>query len=169
MPSLVDTIKGGDTSAALAMVRAGLVDVNERGTEGPMPQDGGATCLLMAIRSFAPGDAELVSALLDGGADPNLADTLEGDTPLMSAARYHAYETSMIDALLAKGADMEKVNKNGDTALHVAASAGAAITAAYLIKRGANFKAKDRKGRTPMDIAPDAATKSSMQEAVESL
>ena len=67
------------------------------------------------------------------------------------------------------GADVNTKNKHGDTALHVASSVGAAITAAYLVKRGANFKAKDRKGRTPLEIAPDVATKSSVEEAIEQL
>ena len=168
--SLFARIRDGDCAGALALVRSGAaVDVNERGTDGPPPADGGATCLLAAIRSFAPGDLELVQELLNRGADANLADTQEQETPIQAAARFHAYETAFIDALLAKGADPERTNKHGDTALHVAASAGAAISAAHLVKRGANYKTKDRKGKTAIEIAQDVACKSSIQEAIDGL
>lgn len=171
MGDLVALLRGGDVAGALAALRGGAVgDVNARGSEGPPPEDGGATALLLALRTFADGDAELVRELLDRGADVNLADTIDGETPIQTAARYRPYDTSFAAMLLDRGADPEKVNKHGDTALHVAASAGSAHVAALLIKRKANYKAKDRKGKTALQIAQhDVGTQSAIEEAIESL
>ena len=151
MSELFEALKAGDVSKSLQLIRSGGVDLNARGKDGPEPGDGGATCLIQAIRNFDIPD-EVVFELLNQGADPNLQDTLDNDTPLMTVAKTYPYGADgLIKALLSKGAQLETKNKHGDTVLHVAASFGAPKVCEALIKAGANLKAKDRKGKTPME------------------
>jgi len=164
---LFEAVKAGDNKTALDLIRSGA-DVNARGTDGPAPADGGATVLLAAIRNFDVTE-EVVMALLDKGADPNLADTIEKETPLMATARTYPYKSpgdAIVKALLKRGANAEQRNMYGDTALHVAASCGAALQCAVLIGLGADYKAKDAKKKTAEEIASDVATRSSIEEAV---
>ena len=54
---------------------------------------------------------------------------------------------------LDKGADIQAVEVDGQTALHLAAQAGRKEAVALLIARGADTKAKDKSGDTPADVA----------------
>lgn len=160
-------LKQGDEARARELISGG--DVNSRGELGPFPSDGGATCLLMAIRNFDISDSTC-ELLLTQGADPNLADMYDEESPLQAFARTYPYGTdhgnSLLKLLLARGANPEQTNKHGDTALHTAASCGAGNVCTFLIANGADFGAKDRKGKTPLEIAPDVATQSAIQEAI---
>jgi ankyrin repeat protein len=171
MPSpLYEAIKAGDSAKALELIQSGKEDVNARGSDGPAPEEGGATCLIAAIKNFDI-DPQVVFALIEK-ADPNLGDTLDQETPLMWVARQYPYKSpgdTFIKALLKRGANPEQKNKYGDTALHVAASCGAALQAAVLIRLGANAKAKDAKGKLAVDIAQDVATQSSIEETMNSM
>jgi len=170
MSELFEAIKAGKADRALSLL-AGGSDPNARGSDGPPPADGGATCLLAAIRNFDLPQ-QVAIELLNKGADPNAADTYDKETPLQALARCYPYGTEgnlLLDALMKKGANMEQTNKHGDTALHVAASSSAALMCVEFIKRGASYKAKDRKGKTALEIAPDVATRSSIEEAIENL
>lgn len=172
MSELFLAIKAGDEAKAMELINSGA-DVNSRGEEGPFPKDGGATCLLMAIRNFDISKSIAVT-LLERGADPNLADMYDFETPLQAFARTYPYGTEdgnkLLLMLLERGANPEQVNKHGDTALHTAASCGAARVCVDLILRGkANFQAKDRKGKTALEIAPDVATQSSIEETINLL
>ena len=172
MPSaLFDAIKAGDSKTALELIKKGGEDLNARGTDGPPPEDGGATCLIQAIKNFDI-DPAVVFALIEAGADVNLGDTIDSETPLMWTARTYPYKSpgdEFIKALLKRKANPEQKNKYGDTCLHVAASAGAALQCAVLISLGVNHKAKDAKGKTALQIAQDVATQSSIEEAVDAL
>ena len=168
MSELFEAIRSPDAQKVLSLLKAGS-DPNAKGTDGPPPADGGATCLIAAIRNFNLPQ-EVAIELLNRGADPNIADTYDKETPLQALVQTYPYGTEgnlLLEALYKKGANPEQVNKHGDTALHVAASSGAALMCVELIKRGANHKAKDRKGKTAWDIAPDVATRSSIEEVLE--
>jgi ankyrin repeat protein len=65
-------------------------------------------------------DTERATAVLDGGADPNLS-TPAGVTSLMVAAE-HGHE-DIVEMLLDDGADFRRVADNGATALRVAIGA----------------------------------------------
>jgi ankyrin repeat protein len=168
MSELLEAIKNSEIEKSLKLIKSGNADVNAKGTDGPPPNDGGVTCLIAAIRNFNLPQ-EVAIELLNHGANPNIPDSYDKETPLQALARTYPYGTEgnlLLDTLMSKGADPELQNKHGDTALHVAASSGAALICVELIKRGANYKAKDRKGKTALDIAPDVATRSSIEEAI---
>lgn len=65
------------------------------------------------------GEAAIVARLLEAGADPNLADSDMGYTPLYFAAYYG--DTRIVDKLLEAGADPNLATKDGITPLHHAA------------------------------------------------
>jgi ankyrin repeat protein len=130
----------------------------------------GATPLMRAARSR---DVEAMRLLLDSGADvkPQAAN---GATALMFAATpprgtavgaaSAALSTSapsdeaVLDAVrlcLDRGADINAVNANGQTALHLAAPAGQAdAVVKLLLSRGANPEIRDKQGRTALDQRP---------------
>lgn len=169
MSELFAAIKSSDFDTAAKLIANGA-DVNARGKDGPEPDgDGGATCLIAALKNFDAPES-LILQLLGKGADVNAPDTYDQDTPLMALVKTYPYGTkgdALLNALLDAGARLDAVNKHGDSVLHVAASFGAATMAATLIKKGANHKAKDRKGKTALQIAADVPTSSSIQEAID--
>ena len=58
-----------------------------------------------------------------------------------------------MEALLAKGAEVNARNAHGWTPLHVAAAGGDAAVAALLLKHGADVHARSHIGATPLDNA----------------
>jgi ankyrin repeat protein len=96
------------------------------------------------------GEYETVQALLDGGADVNLADS-SGMTPLIKLIRLSGGDVPRITALLLDaGADPNHQDDVGWTALHYARTAD---VLQQLIKRGANLNLQDNQGQTPLHIA----------------
>lgn len=97
----------------------------------------------------------VVHKLLDAGVDPNVLDN-GGHSPLYRAASSNRSPESatVIRALVGAGAC---VNEAGgvarSTALHQAARFGNVGAAKALIELGANVKAKDSRGVTPLDRA----------------
>jgi ankyrin repeat protein len=137
----------------------------------------GATPFLFAADR---GDLALMRLLLDLGADPLLSN-FEGTTPLMAAAGVGTNEpqeeageeseaVEAVKMLLDLGADVNTVDKNGNTAMHGAAYAISPLVVKLLAERGADpqiWKNPNTAGGTPLFIAegytsrlprPDAAT-----------
>lgn len=125
----------------------------------------GATPFLRAAKS---GDLEMMKLLLAAGADPKA--TLSNTTALMFAAGFGwrdgspiapSYDqgspeeaTQAIALLLDLGLDVNAVNDSGDTALHVAVTGrGSPEIVRFLIARGANLQAKNKRGQTPLAAA----------------
>ena len=122
----------------------------------------GATPFLLAA---ANGDLPLMQALLEAGADPNIP-TDEGGTPLLAAAGLgvhapgeepstEAESIEVIAFLLARGADINAVDKRGETAMHCAAYKIAPALVAFLDEKGADIEIwnrKNRRGWTPLLI-----------------
>ena len=54
---------------------------------------------------------------------------------------------------LDRGADVNEANDAGQTALHVAAAQRGEEFIRFLVARGARLDAKDKQGRTPLDVA----------------
>jgi len=114
----------------------------------------------------ATGDAEVIRALLEAGADQRIT-TVDGTTPLMAAAglgkstftpgiqrgnRSQGAEDA-VKVLVEAGADINAVNEADFTALHGAAFRGLDEVVEYLVAHGANINARDYKGRTAYRLA----------------
>lgn len=122
----------------------------------------GTTPLLRAAKA---GDADVVKTLLAKGADAKLA-TKFGMTPVMAAAglgskeedttgrrKTEAEAIASIQLCLDAGADINAIDRNGDTALHGAAQKGYDQVVQFLAAHNAKLDIKDKKGRTPLDAA----------------
>jgi ankyrin repeat protein len=126
----------------------------------------GTTALARAAKS---GDTRLMKVLLEGGANPHLAQADLTTVAMIAAAgggqRVYPGSASVstpateedslaaIRLVAAAGVDLDAFNMNGDTAIHRAAARGADSIVAYLAERGARLDTKDRRGRTPLDVA----------------
>lgn len=133
--SLVDRVAAGEREQVLAMLEQGLTveEVN-------VQQSDGSTALLYAIHQ---GDKELVSALLNAGADANHTNAY-GAGALSEAAQLGDIE--ILRALLDKGADANWHNPEGETALMIAARSGNLPFAELLLAHGADVNAIENWG-----------------------
>jgi ankyrin repeat protein len=97
-------------------------------------------------------DAGAISALLTGGADPNVPDRL-GFTPLHLAAQEGAISAAA--ALLAGGARVDAVNSYGNTPLFTAVfnSRGRGELIRLLRHHGADARHPNNTGQTPAGLA----------------
>jgi ankyrin repeat protein len=125
----------------------------------------GATPFLIAAQA---NDIALMRELLAHGADPNVP-TSQGTTPLMVAAGIghlpgmsRSTEANALEAVrlcVELGADINAVNKTGDTALHGAAWRHFADSIVqFLVDHGADMDAKNKRGWTPLVIAEGIRT-----------
>jgi ankyrin repeat protein len=121
----------------------------------------GATPLMRAAKN---GDAAAIRLLLANGADVAIAQKNHTTALMLAAglgrglgvfAKDYATEAQLLEAvqvLVAQGADVNAVADNGQTALHSAAQASNDIVR-FLAQHGARLDAKDKQGRTPLDMA----------------
>ena len=125
----------------------------------------GATPFLIAAQA---NDIAVMRELLAHGADPNVPTNL-GTTPLMVAAGIghlpgmsRSTEANALEAIklcVELGADINAVNKTGDTALHGAAWRHFADSIVqFLVDHGANMDVKNKRGWTPLVIAEGIRT-----------
>ena len=168
-PALTLAIINGHYDVARLLVEKGA-DVNR-------PDRTGATPLYSAVdmhtlvtsfgrpelpRAVTEGSVDAARMLLAHGADPNRplktkilkrtyqagdARLAEGATPLMRAAK--AGDVVMMKLLVDAGADMDRTNAVGDTALHIAANLPKAVR--FLADEGASPDIKNAKGQTPLE------------------
>ncbi len=145
--------RGADVNARLIKGESGGAKLNETG----------ATPFLLAAKT---ADIELMKVLVELGADP-LVPNADGATPLMAAAGLGCHapdeeagtEAECIEAvtwLLARGGDVNTVDKNGETAMHGAAYKSLPGMVKWLATHGAKLDVWNRKnkhGWTPQRIA----------------
>jgi len=119
----------------------------------------GASSFWLAARL---GDVDMMRTMLAAGADPELRSA-SGVTPLMVAAGVTQSDSRMVgeDSLLEAvrmlaldvGADINAVDRGGQTAVHGAANVSGDTLIRFLVEQGADPMAQDRRGRTPHDVA----------------
>jgi len=157
---------GPDAQGWTPLHSAGSPDVAavllDKGVDVNAMAVGVGTPLHAAVRE---GRIELGRFLLDHGADVSLRD-IQRATPL-----HYARSGAMAALLIAKGAQVDAQGMRGGTGqqtpLHYAADTGAADVARVLIENGADVKAVDELGWTPLHhaarciapLADDARTK----------
>ena len=100
------------------------------------------------IGAARAGDIAAIKKHIAEGADVN--ETRFEMPPLAWASMMG--QTAAAELLLEHGADVNGRNRDGNTALHLAAFLGRAETAELLINNGADVKAKNGDGATPIDI-----------------
>ena len=106
------------------------------------------TALCMAA---VHGHLEAARLLLDGGADPSLANS-GGGTPLMVAAGEGQLE--VLRLLLGRGAAVDAVDPgDGTTAFHWACVNNSADCAEALVRAGCDVGTKDKLGETGRERA----------------
>jgi ankyrin repeat protein len=115
----------------------------------------GATPLMRAAKA---ADAATMKLLLDKGADANRA-MKNGTTALMVAASRPSRAAGgapktleALTVLLDRGADVNAATPDGTTALHQTIGRPDEVIR-FLVARGARLDAKDKYGRTPLDVA----------------
>lgn len=137
-PSLVELIRSGQRTAALALIASPHVDVN-------VPAPDGSTALLWATYDV---DHQMVRDLLKRGAKVNLANRF-GDYPLTEAVKLG--DVGLVRLLLQAGANPDSPNQDGQTALMLASSIGSLPIAKMLIQRGAHVNAVESfRGQTAL-------------------
>ena len=118
---------------------------------------GGASAFWLAAMY---GEVEMMQTLVAAGADWRLPSR-NGTTPLMVAAGLGQTdsrivpESRLLEAvkyLVSLGGDVNETNTAGQTAVHGAAGISGHAIIGYLASQGANLDAKDKGGRTPIDV-----------------
>ena len=120
----------------------------EAGFSAALRDASGVPVLNHAIRS---GHTEIVTPLLEAGADLNGVADDRGTTPLMDAAAAGLEE--MTAALVELGADLEHSSRDGQTAVTLAVGNGRDRSAVTLIRAGADVDAKDMLGMSARKYA----------------
>jgi ankyrin repeat protein len=163
-----DTLSATDLMSRL-IAKGSIVDarlktatIQRNHTPGEPLLGAGTTPLMRAARN---GDYEAVRILLAAGADPHLKQP-NGTNALMMAcgvgrglgvfAKDVGTESDLLKAatlLVDKGVDVNLANDTGLTAAHIAAQAGLDSLISLLAKHGAKLDVKDKRGRTPVDMA----------------
>jgi ankyrin repeat protein len=97
------------------------------------------------------GDLALVMKELERGADPNGIHRSIPEIPIVGAAREGRLK--IIKLLIEHGADKERGDLAGCTALHMAAWKGHLEIVRYLVREGMKIDVKDKDGDTPLMFA----------------
>ena len=94
------------------------------------------------------GDLAAIKRHIAEGTDVN---ELYFETPPLIWATMMG-QTAAAELLLQQGADIKGINREGNTALHLAIFLGHADTAELLIKNGADVSVRNHEGATPIDV-----------------
>ncbi len=112
---------------------------------------------LALIEAANKGDAEVVEALLDSGADINARDEQNQTALHKAASRGH---TPVVKLLLERGADVNAKNLFGQTPLLAPLQRGSLETVRVLLNAGADIEARSRFfGQTPLLVVSGSRTK----------
>lgn len=126
----------GSVPIARMLLEAGA-DINAKSQNGPP-----------LFSAAASGNTDVFEFLIQHGADPTLKNR-HGESVLHAALR-NRRPSAMVDALIEKGVDLNAAGKDGDTALHVAASGGHLDVVEKLVRHGAGVNAVAERGTALM-------------------
>ncbi|XP_030838138.1 ankyrin repeat domain-containing protein 39-like [Strongylocentrotus purpuratus] len=155
-PSLTQTLdeldwERGIWNAALSGDLAGVQKLLSSGCDVNTVDKSGYTALHYACRN---GHRDIVSTLLQHGANPNVLTRSGRASPLHRAA-YGGHLEIVSQLLLAK-ADAGLVDSDAKTALHKAAERGHVDICKVLVQAQPSLKtAEDNRGQTPLDCVKD--------------
>lgn len=138
--AFLEAIQEGDLGACELFLKAGF--------SPDLTDKKGVNLVCLAIRK---GSLGILRLLLDAGADVNLASRDRGNSPLMDAAADGLVE--MVRELIARGADLGGVSRNGQNALVLAIGKGAQEVAGLLLDAGANPFEADKLGMNACQYA----------------
>jgi ankyrin repeat protein len=130
---------GGHARVVRALM-ANKADAGIQNSRGELP----------LVQASAAGKRDVVQALVEGGAKPNVRDA-SGRTPLMAAG-----DAGIVRLLLAGKADPNFTDASGETPLVQASGKGNAAKVSLLLQAGARPNARGNAGQTPLLAAASA-------------
>lgn len=145
----INDLSGKNTALLLAVERNDLNKVKKLVKLGADPNingKNGKNCLLTAITREYRDNTDIVSELIDAGADLNVRNNEHGHTPLMIAIFRN--NQKIIDKILEKSFDINIRSDNGSTALLY--SLNNYDTAVRLLEAGADPNIENNDGVTPI-------------------
>lgn len=153
--------QGGDMRQLSALMRAARAGLDEvvaallaKGAAVQARNENGNDALMEA----ALGDprAAVAKALLAGGADANAVNVNQRTALMFLAWQRGRVDIEFVRLLLEHGARIEAADKEGRTALMLAAAEGQTDVARELLRHGARVDAADHEGRSALRIAREA-------------
>ena len=143
---LSNAITKGDAKEVKRIITKGMVDMNHK--------LGDIYPTFICLDAMRKGNTEILKLLLEGGADPNVADDY-GWTPLHFVARAlrQKYMAAVAELLLDYGANPNKADQIGRTPLHYAVLYRAKEVVQVLLDREADPLKPDRNGMTPQSVS----------------
>jgi ankyrin repeat protein len=128
-----------DRKHSLDCLRA-LLEAGSDPSTARLP-DGRAPIHYMIV-DITPLGREAVVLLLQHGADPNAVDPVTGDAPI----RMSGYSPDLVRALIEAGAEMDRIQPNGVTALVDFVGEWRWESAQFLVERGARLEVVNEDG-----------------------
>jgi ankyrin repeat protein len=139
-PALSHAVIAGDVARVKEIIGAGA-DVNMKDALDRTP---------LHLAAFH-GQVEIIDLLIAHGADVNARDLTA--MPPLHAAVIAGKRGAAVQMLLDRHADLHAINKEGQTALHLAAATGQPKLTKSLIERGADVHRADSNGQLPVYYA----------------
>ena len=140
---LSDAIIKEDAKEVKRIIAKGMVDMNYNLAD--------IYPTFICLDAVRRGNTEILKLLLEGGADPNVADD-DGLTLLHFMARRQKY-MAVVELLLDYGANPNKADQTGRTPLHYAVIHRAKEVVQVLLDREADSLKPDRNGMTPQSVS----------------
>ena len=131
-------------------------DLLSSGADSDRADHRGYTALHYAVGRDSKLSADMVEALVDGGADGNVRGG-SGETPLQFFSRVGSNDGRIVDALVDGGADVDAKNPDGESPLHTAIRNGGSSennrVVEALLAAGADPCIRDASGYIPYNTA----------------